>query len=132
MAIPESGKFDVDSATRVLAAVLTSPAGARTAIGAFADVPGLVYQAEQPARLLRAAKPPVLRAGEWEFVATGPGAAPMELRHTVRGITLQTERPAPSDAARRLAVEVLSAAQQLGSETDIAVHSALYGLAAIV
>lgn len=124
-------RFDQTSATSVLTDWILRPGGAATAIGAFRDVPGLRFDEAVAGGRFRKPRPAILQAGDWQFVAPTEGVAELDLVHCVRGVVLQTTRASAPDAARQLAAAVLDAAARFGSDADIAVQSALYGLAAI-
>ena len=127
----DSDRYDVAAAADILTAVLRQPGGVHTALGAFADVPGLRYVAGTAGRLLRRSTPTVLRIGEWEFVADDI-ASELVSRHVVRDVVLLTETLPAQKAAGRLAGELLASAQRSGPDADIATQSALFGLSAVV
>lgn len=123
--------FDVDRAAAALAAALQQPGGGTMVLGALGAVATLSFAPEQPARLLRRRIPAALLVGDWEFAAVDPAGIRLEIRHTVRGVILQTETAGPAEAGRRLAEAVLAAATDAGPDAVLQTQSALYGIAAV-
>ena len=101
----------VEWAQRVLERTLTRQGGPATVLSALGAVAGLQFTSGQ-----RKGVPARLTAGDWSFVVAEPPGQQMQVRHTVRGVTLSTELLSPAEAARRLVPAVLNASAQQGQE----------------
>ncbi len=124
-------RFDQASAADVLARWMLRPGGADAVFVAFRDVPGVSFELSTPGRRFRKAKPAILRIGEWLFVVPPGVTGEIDVVHEVRGVVLQTRRTDAATSAGHLAELVLGAAKRFGPDADMAVQSALFGLAAV-
>lgn len=121
-------RFDADRAAATIEAVLRQPQGAALVLDSLARIPGVTLLAGRPGGLFRRAEPARLQLGDWHFTALGDG---LQVRHVVRGVAVQTDTPAPREAAARLAAELLTSADRHGDDADLETQSALYGLSVI-
>lgn len=124
--------WTVARASEVLSAALGRPGGGSMVLAALGDVTTLQYSPAREGGLFRAAQPAQLLVGDWGFAATEPSGVRLEVRHVVRGVALQSTVAGPDEAAGRLAAALVQVADQYGSQVQMEVASALYGIAAVV
>ena len=113
----------VEWAQRVLERTLALQGGPETVLAALGAVAGLQFTPRQ-----RRGVPARLTTGDWSFVAAEPPGQQMQVRHTVRGVTLSTAVLGPAEAARRLVPAVLNASAQQGQEAADQAVAVIAGL----